>query len=379
MAFGAVAYIYAYRNKLQFGKLDALVLIYGGYLLVRNIFEPSNLLIGKYLFIGLGMYFITALLAARKETVLRILVYTLVALTAVTTIYGLIEYAVQDNFIYREYISEIVREPSLGIHRIGSTIGHPVPYGAFLLQALPFSILVWTRGPGKWWSYAGMATTLLAILALFFTYSKGSWLAALLIGGAVLLLGRGTRNRKVVLPALLLTLIVAAAAIVSWQQIRSETETRAEGSVDVRLVGWRAAIDGIVENPVVGVGFRQGEPEIQKHVDPEWYELRDHQLPVDNYYLSLFLEAGIIGIAIWMAIFVLILVEGIKVVKNRNPGWEWALASLASIIGISLNAFTFEAMHIWSNYIVFWMTAGIIHGINWRQATILPSSEIRDL
>ena len=32
---------------------------------------------------------------------------------------------------------------------------------------------------------------------------------------------------------------------------------------------------------------------------------------MDNYYLSLMLEAGLVGFAIWMAMFILILIEGV--------------------------------------------------------------------
>lgn len=222
-----------------------------------------------------------------------------------------------------------------------------------------------------------MGATLLAILALFFTFSKGSWIVAAIFLIASLLFYRGGRSRKVVLPALVILIVVVFTTVVSWQQVRFETETRAEGSVDVRLVGWRAAIDGIAENPAFGVGLRQGEQELKKHIDPAWYELADRPLPVDNYYLSLVLEAGFIGLAIWIAMFVMLMMEGYAVIRTRNAGWAWAMAAIVSIVGISLNAVTFEAMHIWSNYIIFWTTAGVIHGISWRKADGKDQPETR--
>lgn len=376
VAVGVLVYAYILRNELIPGLLDISVFLYGGYLLVRNINGTSSLVLGKYIVFGLGLYYLTTLLASRRENLLRVLTYTLLVLMTATALYGLLEYAVQDNFIYRDFIVDVVRDPTVGLHRIGSTIAHPVPYGAFLLQSLPFAILIWIMATDKWERAAGMAATLLAVLALFFTFSKGSWIVALILAGAALLFYRGGRSRSIILPALVILAVVAFTTVLSWQQVRFETETRAEGSVDVRLVGWKAAIDGIAEHPAVGVGLRQGEQEIKKHIDPDWYELADRPLPVDNYYLSLVLEAGFVGLAIWVAMFSLMLMEGIKVVRNRNPGWQWALASLASIVGISLNAFTFEAMHIWSNYIVFWIAAGIIHGISWRQVSTRSAYEL---
>lgn len=376
MAVTVAYYLYINRNELKPGKLDMLVLVYAGYLLARNIIEPSNLVAMKYIVFGLGMYYLTATMTCRKEGLIRALVGTLVALMTLTSIYGLTEYAFQDNFIYHDYISEIVRDPTVGLHRIGSTVAHPVPFGAFILQALPFSILVWIRSSNRLWKAACMGATLLATLALFFTYSKGSWIVAVICSIAALLFYRGGKSRKVILPALMILVLVVFTTVVFWEQVRFETETRAEGSVDVRLVGWRAAIDGIAENPVVGVGLRQGEQEIKKYIDPEWYELAGRPLPVDNYYLSLILEAGFIGAAIWIAMLVMIIVEGYNVVKSRKMGWTWALAAMASIVSISMNAVTFEAMLIWSNFIVFWMTAGMIHGVSWRQVADENSTKI---
>jgi len=148
MAAGTAIFMVARRDIIKFGSVDALVLFYAAFLLVRNITGPENLATAKYVVYGLGIYYITALLAARKESLLRLIVYTLVGLTLITVLYGLAEYAFQENVLYHKYVAETVREPRVGLHRIGSTLAHPVPYGAFLIQVLPFSVLIWARSRG---------------------------------------------------------------------------------------------------------------------------------------------------------------------------------------------------------------------------------------
>ena len=59
------------------------------------------------------------------------------------------------------------------------------------------------------------------------------------------------------------------------------------------------------------MGLKQGAEELKRHVYPDLYSRLGTTFPVDNYYLSLMLEAGLVGFAIWMAMFILILIEGV--------------------------------------------------------------------
>lgn len=365
-----VAYVSARRHDLKPGRVDILVLLVFIYLLARNIAGPENLAAVKYVIYGGGIFYITAILTARGEKYLSIIVYVIAGLVMITSAYGLIEYGFQKNLVYWEYIVQAIPDPRVGLHRIGSTLAHPVSYGAFLIQGLPFMILVWIRLRNKaqraWLQALAMGGTLLALMALFFTYSKGSWIVAVLLSLGLLMSIGATIGRKLAAPAIIIATILAIMLAVFWQELQAETEARAENSFVIRLETWKAALEGFSEHPLTGVGIKQGKEEIKQYLDPDIYQGLNYGLPVDNYYLSLLLEGGIIGLVPWLLFLAFIILEGTKVVLIRGPGKAWALAALFSLIGICLNSATFESMHIWPNFILFWISAGIMHGLFWK-------------
>ncbi|MHB1270936.1 MAG: O-antigen ligase family protein [Thermoleophilia bacterium] len=368
MAVGSAFYIAARRKYLKPGIVDGLVLLVFVYLLARNISGPENLATVKYFVYGAGLFYLTTILSARREALLSILVYVIVGLVMLTAAYGLLEYGLQKNLVYYHYIVQAVPDPRVGLHRIGSTLAHPVSYGAFLIQGLPFAFLLWSRSRAKalgaWLQALAMAGTLLALLALFFTYSKGSWIVGVLLALGLLVATRTSISRKMIVPALIIAGILAIMLAFFWQEVRVETEARAEESFVIRLETWQGALEGFSKHPLTGVGIKQGQEELQKYLDPDIYKGLSITLPVDNYYLNLLLEAGVIGLIIWLLFLVFIVLEGVKVARSRGPGQTWALAALISLLGLSLNSVTFESMLIWPNFVLFWISAGILHGLS---------------
>lgn len=365
MALVTIIYLASRRKYLRPNVVDAFVLLFAGYMLARNLTGPESLITGKYIIYGISTFYITALLTEQKESLLKKIIFTIAGLVLITSIYGLIEYAFQKNLIFSQYVAEAVPEPRIGLHRIGSTLAHPVPFGAFIIQSLPFVILLWVTTGRAWLRATAMATTLLAVLALFFTFSKGSWIVGVIVAAGTLLLLRRKSSRRYIVPAVIIAVMLTVTSGIFWQQVRSEIETRSEMSFDVRIYTWQGAIKGISEYPLFGVGLKQGAAELQKHVDPKTYKDLGNFVAVDNYYLSLLLEAGIAGFVIWMLFILFLLLEGFKAGRSRGPSQPWALAALVSILGITMNAVTFETMHIWPNFILFWISAGILHGLYW--------------
>ena len=365
-AVWGVVYIVARRKLIKPGVVDGLVIAFMAYIFLRNISGLESFVVFKFAVFGVFIFYASSLLTENSERLLRIVIYVILGLLLLTAVYGLVEYVFQKNFIYAKYISESVREPIVGLHRIGSTLAHPVSYGAFLIQALPFSVLVWLQSRGRVRILA-VAATIAGVLALFFTYSKGSWIVAVVVSLGALLLVRGRMSRKYLLPAIIVAALIISLVAIFWQQIVSETEIRSFESFDVRLSAWRAAIAGFADHPVIGVGYKQGSGELKKHISPTLYEGLYPDQPVDNNYLSQLLEAGIIGFALWILVLMFVILEGVGVARARSPGSPLALAALASIIGISLNMMTFESLQLWPNFVFFWLAAGILHGLAMRR------------
>lgn len=182
----------------------------------------------------------------------------------------------------------------------------------------------------------------------------------------MILLIRWSRRHVLITGAVVLAAVLALTAFF-WQEINLETSIRAGESVSGRLIAWRAAIDGIKEHWLLGVGLREGNNEILTHLDPDEYQWLvvdgNKSVPADNQYLNFFLELGLIGLVLWLAMIALLLREGVQKIKRAKQDCLWAMAATASIVGILLNAITFDALQIWPNFILFWVAAGVLHGL----------------
>ncbi|MHB1391371.1 MAG: hypothetical protein ACYCXF_09130 [Thermoleophilia bacterium] len=99
VAAGAGLFMLARYKYFQPGPLDVAVLVFFGYLAARNIGTPMLLRSIKYLCFGLGPFYLATGIKSRGYPYTIYLIWVLTALTAVTVLYGLLEYVIQYNII----------------------------------------------------------------------------------------------------------------------------------------------------------------------------------------------------------------------------------------------------------------------------------------
>lgn len=186
IAVGTLACVIAMRNSLKLLFLDLLIIAFLFFMSARNILGPENAGALKFVVYGICLYCLAAI-TVQKRVVFQSLVLAIVLITSICTIYGFFEYAVQDNFLFR---SPANLHPAKAFHRIYSTLGSPVIFGAFLVQVLPFSLLLLSDSRKLWQRFIAITAFMWTIVSLFLTFSKGSWIAAIFIGGAALVYWR---------------------------------------------------------------------------------------------------------------------------------------------------------------------------------------------
>lgn len=348
------------RSRIHLHAVDAFIGAYLAFLLARNLSGDHSFFTVKYVAISTSVYILAALLAANQVQLKRIF-FSISALVILTALYGLAEFAAQDNFLFQPHIT--FGRPDDELHRVGSFLAQPVVYGSFLVQCLPFSILLWVRGWKRWLRYFGLAATILAIICLLLTFSKGSWIAAFLVALAATIYFVKTRGRRNITIAMVVLLFIGMLAGIYLNRSLFEDIIRFDTSVDARAVAWEAAVDGLRENPVIGVGLKEGEAEIEEQIPDSIKEkYDDFRPPTDNNYLNTFLEGGIIGGLLWAVMMILILVGGYRQIMRKREVRYMLVAAFLSIISLMINMVTFDAMLIWPSMILFWMSVGILRG-----------------
>jgi len=178
IAVGTLVCVIAMRNSLKLLFLDLLLIAFMFFFLARNILGPENGGAFKFVVYGICLYCLAAI-TVQKRVVFQSLVLAIVLITSLCTVYGFIEYAAQDNFLFRTAAN---LHPAKTFHRIYSTLDSPVIFGAFLVQVLPFSLLLLSDGRKLWQRFIAITAFIWTIVSLLLTFSKGSWIAAIFIG-----------------------------------------------------------------------------------------------------------------------------------------------------------------------------------------------------
>jgi len=357
MALGTIIYLFENRYSLKPNGIDFVIGMFMFYLLARELmgFEYNGAL--KFVIFGICFYCLTAI-TMKKQSVFQSLILGIVLITMLCVIYGLFEYAAQDNFLFR---TQANLHPIQTYHRIYSSMENPVIFGAVLVQVLPFSLLLFAVSHNFWIRLIAIITFMWTIAALMLSFSKGSWIAASIVSCFVAIYFVW-RKGIALKPALVAILMCVIIFVIFWPQISTDVSVRTEDSVSVRYAAWNASIEGIADNYLGGVGFNRSVLELRNYLDNKWMRTQYNATAVDNSYLSIFMEEGVAGILLWLVMLGTIIALGIKTsLKNTYCG-VWALSALASVVGFAINSFTFDSYQYLPNIMFFWISAGIIRG-----------------
>lgn len=365
VATGGSVFLFINRSEIHIIVADLAVFAFMGYLLIRNSISPGAPAALKYAVYCLFIYFIVSMIIQNPPS-LRRLMYAIVCISLVMAVYGIIEYAVQYNYLYKPAQKYVFESPG-AVHRVSSSLGHPVVYGAFILQVTPFiifSIFLWARCSGWRQVALGITAATGSIVALVLTFTKGSWLVAVIIVMSAADVLIQIKRKRGFLLALGIIILIALLILAFWSQILNELSWRSVSSVRVRVVSWTAAVEVIRENFIFGTGLRQGNQELWTKIQKDMY--------FENFYLAITSEGGIVALTLWLGMFVLLIKDGLKTIREQVSGSYLSLAALVSLLAISLNALTFDGMMNWTHFIFFWFAAGILRG-----SSSIHTSEIK--
>jgi hypothetical protein len=268
--------------------------------------------------------------------------------------------------------------------RIGSVVRNPNALGSLIALMLPFTLFGFVRLPSRRTRWAMAAAALVLAMALLLTYSRGSWLGILFGTVAVTLL----LDRKVLLAAIgvgalafLLVNVMPRDVLVgsSPGTVRPpsdfniiDTTTERVGNVgggrDLRTLLALNAIPILRDHPLVGVGpGRYGGAAAAHFPSPVYLEYGTDKLlrfqfqqTVDNFWLHLLIEAGVLGAAAFIASIGVVaagLVRGVR----RAVGSRYVMVAgiLVATAAMSIIAGTTMSLEGNTSAFMFWFVLGI--------------------
>ena len=275
-------------------------------------------------------------------------------------------------------------EPSRGrfgeLHRLASIFGDPNVFGAFLIIAVPFVLMMATHLPTPRLRRIAGVIAFVLVLALWLSFSRGAWIAMILGVGTVLVIV----DRRTALLALLISVVAFGTAVFMPRNLLvprvpgdqqpelidstiGRVETIGLGG-DLRTLFVLNAIPIIGDHPILGVGpGRYGgavadayETPIYERYDTDRLFWNPLQRTVDNFWLHILVETGIVGFLILLGTA---MAPGLRILSTarRVHGWRRIFlgGAAAAAAGMAISSVTTMLLEANSIGFPFWFLLGL--------------------
>lgn len=238
-----------------------------------------------------------------------------------------------------------------------------VVYSAMLVTLVP--VLYFSRRYTKWkrsWDLA----LIIVLLALFFSYARGAWLALLVAAFAYLLLKNKMLVYGYVLGLLLTGLTLAwlkyddryldfapdYRTTIFHSDFSDHWKATYQGkdvSTVERFYRWIAGVQMINERPLTGFGPASFYSSYRPYTVPAyktWVSNNPDRSTVHNYFLLVAAEQGIPGLLLFLLLLGAILYYAERIYHRHRNEWQGAFAAGIAVIVVMLGVVNF-----WSDLI----------------------------
>lgn len=245
----------------------------------------------------------------------------------------------------------------LGFPRVQSTALEPLYFANYLLLPLGIAITLFLSKSSKINVWHLVSIALLGSLNLILTVSRGGYIAfAVMVGILFLVYIRQVLQPRTIMiggASIIIVVLLAIRFLNVGDQLQNflyhvtnlfdgASYVERVDTVDEAMTIWR-------EHPLFGIGPGSFGPYVSYHpliVPGDGYQI------VNNEYIELLAETGLIGLALYCVIILVIIIRSIKAYRQANDPYHKALlvGLTAAYIGIVVQYNTFSVlyiMHIW--------------------------------
>ena len=270
------------------------------------------------------------------------------------------------NIIYENFIANPFYVRYVGHYpRPMSTQLNPAVLGSYLLGCLPFSFSLLKN---KYLRLLGILTSILCVIVIFLTFSRGVFLGLLAL--LLFYLWKIHKKRLYFTFIACLAILMAACSFSKNSNLyRLGFKRMVSGSYDsvvseYRLTRLKMTFRILKDHPFIGIGFNHFRLRFKEYCDKkDINELYEFMIP-DNMYLTFLAETGIIGTAGFLTFIFTLLKRGLKQLRRLDEDKKHILLIVISaLIGLLVNMGAYELFY-WNNpYMLFCLICGFISGV----------------
>lgn len=308
--------------------------------------------------------------------------HVLLALTAgclLQSVYGLLQYFFDLNLgLARLGETSLWAEEIAGrsASRVSALMGHPNLLSGYLCLVMPVPLALLFAPVGIPSKAFALATLMASQATLILTLSRNGWvsffLAACIVVGATLL-HPAIRFRTALLRGAMigatLVVLVATSRVLLDRLFKSNPE-----AIDVRFEMNRNALRLVSEKPILGYGknsyaylmvseppLRPGKASLYRETV---YDNPSTVPPIHNIYLQQWVEQGTIGLLLFFAMLLMILIQGVRNFRVTDQFLYMVNAgALGGIVAILVHGLA-DWVFWWSGVMrIFFVLAGLVFAV----------------
>lgn len=353
-------------------SIHILVFLYVGVSAIATVLSPvkAEALSGLITLCLYLSFFTLSARVLRSPKILSAVIWVYLMVSLIVSGYGIRQefFGVEQLATWNDPLSELANDT-----RVYSYLGNPNLLASYVLAAIAFSamaILIWQTWPQK--ILAGV-TCLTNTACLYFTDSRGGWLAllaAMAVGGVLLFVWYNDRLspfwRRWLLPLCFgfgVGLIFVAILAVDSIRIRifSIFAGRGDSSNNFRINVWYAVFQMIGDRPLFGIG--PGHDTFNA-MYPRYMESRFSALSAYSILLETAVETGLIGLSVFCWLIINIFGQGFKIIKEFRKEQKiealWLIGAIAAMAGLLVQGLFDTVWYRPQVNTLWWLMVGII-------------------
>lgn len=314
---------------------------------------------GYITLLHLGAYFLVMSSVLKTQQVWNKLLATSVGASAIMAVYSFFQLAGKITI-------------SQGGVRVDGTLGNASYLGIYMVFNIFFAALLMTRSQKMWQKILLGVVTVLDLIVLYFTATRGAILG--LIGGAFIAFlfltfksQKGDKIRKIAASGIIFLAVFVGLFIAFKNNSfiknnpvlgRFATLSFSEIKTQGRYYVWPMAWKGFLERPVLGWGQESFNFVFNKYYDPQMYTQEPWFDRTHDIILDWLIAGGLVGLLSYLSIFAALVYHLFKAKEDFLSKEDKAI-----VLGL-LSAYMFHNLFVFDqivSYILFFMILAYIH------------------
>jgi O-antigen ligase len=281
-----------------------------------------------YPFVG---YYVSKTIGFSDKAV-RAVIHTLLLMSAYLGVTGILEHYKIFSLVWPDYIVN----PNIGTQfgRARGPFVESSTMGRVLCFTTLSSIYFYLTNKKKKLSPLILIIILISMAALYFTYTRGAWVAFALGLIAMSLFNKEIRNMSILL-CLMIVIIYFSGIAGKFSASGGTLFSKRKQTIEYRYINYDIAFRMIKEKPYFGIGYGKFNSEWFNYImktDRSYFEGFDGN---HNTFLGIFAELGLIGMVPYMLIIVLLSKKILNSIRSIIDGQTDLIQFCSLVFGMS--------------------------------------------